>query len=1206
MPEMTTTQNVHKNVEDDDDDDNSYSSGDSAVAFALMDFAGVDFGGGDDDDDEDGGGSGDDIGKTGAPKIEGGIAGTEIEGNDISDGSPVVVDKERLSSSEKKDSSTINLEVRGDTDDYSPTTINPYSASLRKLIVDRVHPKKSGTEMDDQDRIAVSIEHFILCKDCYVPGISNDGDDDKTDDDDDGGVGVDDDALLLTSDDSDSETVRRVRTIAKQLAEGQYVDILCGPTSDSLFPTTHNNNDDNDGTVARYIRSLAMEYCTDVSRCVEVELFAVAALNLFLQVNYTGPSFHSGLVRPGHDGNNDSNDDDDDGGKKDTKRDVMEAALRLLEGINPHPIFASHLNVSSGTTADNAEKEKQEGEKKKDGNREDSVVVAVDVPFQNAVLSELAADGEWPCPVCQYPYFLLLARSILLTLSDPNRPDWSYSTTTGNQHQHTTIEDEEDEELMEFQEPNDRSHLLLGNGASSSGTTQHPSTLTTTTYSPPTVQFVTLCHNLTWADLYSARAGVAHLRLLQAEDLPPTLWKEVRSTFCRCLHAHCPSSSGDDDRAARVALEFGLAEHHFDVEGKGKASFRKALAFSGLMVEVTGAEGKRTKYQTKATAQMLVRAEPRNDGKNGKDIEKVEKQLDNNNKEEEEKQSDTSSTNDNTTSTPQNRVENQMIQHEEDTILLNKIKYESNSDNVHHHLSILHQVILLSLCLDVKNDNPMDGLTGEQMGAFLERILQQHDDWMVYATALLERAWLEADRNHTRQRALLQIQALADQHTNRLTLTQSTFQAAVEDSEPAQGRLRNLHRIVYPPRWEVLSDLAVRYAKIGIVTTAAELFEEIERWDDVVECYRRAGKENKAEEVIRRRLEEAEETPRMWAALGDIKNDPEYYRKALQLSNGKFSGAYVALGKFHSDKGELNEARDFFKEAVRLKPLSSHVWFRLGTICMALKDWELALLAFSKVVQQEPEEADAWANVAAIHMHNKNPAEAFPALVESLKLNRNNWRVWNSKLYTCMDLKRYDEAIQASITLINLRTERNSSENIPPPEERVIRSIVAGAITQFEEAQQQRGASSGNDGIYNKVESSKRTISRVRELLSKVKSSVKNEPWIFETCAFFDGKVGRKDQVVEDLMKEYRALQNIYGWESDSVALPRVCGVLSQLLELHIEEGKIESMKKFKLLVNGVLRRVKAAYFDLNRLPKDASDLETILRGVEAQILKMR
>jgi hypothetical protein len=119
--------------------------------------------------------------------------------------------------------------------------------------------------------------------------------------------------------------------------------------------------------------------------------------------------------------------------------------------------------------------------------------------------------------------------------------------------------------------------------------------------------------------------------------------------------------------------------------------------------------------------------------------------------------------------------------------------------------------------LDVKNSNPTgDELTAEEMGAYLARVLDHHDDWMLYSTALLERAWLEFESTHGRERAILQIQALADQHTNRLTLTQSTKQS-IEESAPAQDRLRNLHSIVYPPRWSMIKDLADRYAAMGIL-----------------------------------------------------------------------------------------------------------------------------------------------------------------------------------------------------------------------------------------------------------------------------------------------------------------------------------------------------------------------------------------------------
>jgi hypothetical protein len=43
-----------------------------------------------------------------------------------------------------------------------------------------------------------------------------------------------------------------------------------------------------------------------------------------------------------------------------------------------------------------------------------------DTRYHNAVLSELAVDGMWPCQVAEAPYLLLLAHCILATLADPD------------------------------------------------------------------------------------------------------------------------------------------------------------------------------------------------------------------------------------------------------------------------------------------------------------------------------------------------------------------------------------------------------------------------------------------------------------------------------------------------------------------------------------------------------------------------------------------------------------------------------------------------------------------------------------------------------------------------------------------------------------------------------------------------------------------
>ena len=1107
-------QNPHHTIIKDDDSSSCHSD-DSDLQFAHMDFSGVNFDTSDDSIPEKN--------QITEEKSTNHDTKQQIPQDYIIDQSFPTIPSQRENSSlkdlekdifkaELKHSWGTNIQTSQSTNEDEYLTNDDHILSFSKVYGEKVN-------LSTDDFVAIKAECAISLHDCQTKNVED------------------------STQESVSDVISRIKTMTELLSNGKYLQILNGPTSKILFGEENNAMCTHGlhSTVAERIRNLVINYCKTPSNCVEVELLGISALNLFIQINYTGPSLlDNGVERPG---------------EKLIEEDTEVYKRTLLKSVNPHELFSTHLKVANNDYSKSPNLDKEEPTNKNDDTQHQSISseFPIDTSYQNTVLGELAVDGEWPCVVCKGPYFLLLARSILLTLADPNRPFWTHSV---------------------IREKENRDDILIRAAIASDSSI--PTAITS--YLPPSKGFVTASKPLVFSSLWSARAAVAHNRLLLGDEPSAKLWHEVEVMFERCQYSFCQSDNLSDflvqllpttrDRnifATKIMLELGLAEHHFDKNKRGKTRFISALGLCGLDVKVTGAEGKRTKYQKKATSQMLVKAKP----------------------------SDKNDHDKNTNETNYINIQKQMVELEEDTILLDKVKYEDEEDNQHYQLSILEQTVLMALCLDVKNDHPMDGLTAEEMGAYLERVLQQHDDWMVYATGLLERAWLEYERNHTKMRAILQIQALADQHTNRLTLTQSTFKAAVEDSAPPQERLKHIHYIVYPPRWLILADLGTRLAKLGIVTSAAQLFEEIEQWDDVVECYRRAGKENTAEKIVRERLEKAE-TPRMWAALGDITKDPIYYERALELSHGRYAGAYVALGNHYFEKGELLKAAEYLKKAVDTKPLSPHIWFRLGTISMRLKDWKTALKSFTEVVEQEPEEADAWANVAAVHMHNRNPKAAYPALVESLKINRNNWRVWFSKLYTCLDLMKYDEAIQASLTLLDLRSKKNESEGIPPLEEKVVRGIVGGAIQNY------HAAIKSNDVAT--IESAKRTVSRVRELLTEISSCMKSEPWIFETCAYFNENVGRSDLVVDELMKEYRALLDVRGWEIDKVTFPRACKVITQIAEIHLVEGKEESLCKFKFLLNGFIRKIKAAHFDRNKLPKQCNELESLLSLVDSKL----
>lgn len=821
----------------------------------------------------------------------------------------------------------------------------------------------------------------------------------------------------------------RILNMVLQVQDGNYADVLSSDIAMRVFGGV--SNGPFEGSVHQEVRERilnsgekTLEFCT------ELELIGVAALNLFLQANYTGPS-------------------PDDRTKQ------------QIEAVDPHPCFHQKL---------------QKYDKSVDATPQETSM------YHNNVLSELAADGEWPVQVCEYPYFLLLARSILVTIGSPESKCWS-SDAPG--------------------------------------------------FTPQWLKMYS--ESLYGSKLWCARAVVAHARLMQAKEKPPILWSEAEAYFDTCVKLL--SDMHDESvlclsAESTLMIEKGLSEHHFGKNDMGLTSFLKAKELAKLRVESTGALGKRTKYQSRSIAQYVIRAE--SEMKHTSPSIAREKEL-----------------------------KDMSVGHSEDEILLEKIDFVDKDKNTVEQLSVVDQAILLALSLDVKNKNPADGLSAEEMGAYIALVLEHHDNWMVYSTGLLERSWLEFERSHARERSILQMQALADQHTSRLTVTQST-RRSLEEAATVQERLRFIHIIVYPPRWHVKQDLADRYASLGIVTSAAELYVEIEFWSEAVECYRRSGKVSVAENIVRERLSVCE-TPRMWEALGDLTNDPAHFQKAIDISNGRYSSAFIALGSYHFDAGNLQDAYKNYYEAVRLRPLNPVAWFRLGTISMQLEDWQMALRAFSQVVQQEPEESNAWNNVAAIHMRNRNSASAYPALVEALRYDRSNWRIWTSKLYTCLDLQKYDEAIQACNMLLDLKSKSTESTAGPVVEKRCVQGILAGALRNQRD-NKVNGAC---------LDSSQRTISRVKDLLQRICTSSDAGPWVFEALALLQQETGQTQDILENMMKEYRSIQTTGNWEKNDESLSNICDVLSRIVQWHQEnEDNPDSLKKTRFLIRSVMKKI--------------------------------
>ena len=68
------------------------------------------------------------------------------------------------------------------------------------------------------------------------------------------------------------------------------------------------------------------------------------------------------------------------------------------------------------------------------------------------------------------------------------------------------------------------------------------------------------------------------------------------------------------------------------------------------------------------------------------------------------------------------------------------------------------------------------------------------------------------------------------------------------------------------------------------------------------------------------------------------------------------------------------QAAQHWELALGVNPLHPEGWFSLGYCALKQQDFSRALQAFSRCAQQQPDNGDAWNNLAAIHLQVASPS----------------------------------------------------------------------------------------------------------------------------------------------------------------------------------------------------------------------------------------
>jgi len=177
---------------------------------------------------------------------------------------------------------------------------------------------------------------------------------------------------------------------------------------------------------------------------------------------------------------------------------------------------------------------------------------------------------------------------------------------------------------------------------------------------------------------------------------------------------------------------------------------------------------------------------------------------------------------------------------------------------------------------------------------------------------------------------------------------------------------------------------------------------------------------------------------------------------------------------------------------------------------------------------------------------------------------------------------------------MQFRGRKNATENIPPIEEKCIRAIVGKAVTKYENAVMNIDEAA--------LDSAKRTIERVDELLTEISRTTESKSWVWEIRAIFDGITQNSANVLDLSMKEYRSILSTSGWETDLNYLSKMSVLIFKISDILKSEGGKPNLLKCKMIVNGVAKKIRRAYFDKSDMPQIVDELEQLQRHIEDDI----
>ncbi|KAF7595259.1 hypothetical protein BBP40_006759 [Aspergillus hancockii] len=507
------------------------------------------------------------------------------------------------------------------------------------------------------------------------------------------------------------------------------------------------------------------------------------------------------------------------------------------------------------------------------------------------------------------------------------------------------------------------------------------------------------------------RVNFLHQKMLSETTgtLQDAIYSDIEQITNTLLSGSAPATE-----KGKFLVERALINTHHGFDAKARDDIEKAALERNFEFALTGKLGKRTKFQDRDISQLVILAKSSEDAEDASINSKTgsqpsgPKKLDLND--------DTLLESISFAKDGQQQHQGKQVTVQEESSLPPALAALDPGNQP--KLNPVDSAILLSLAAAITNTTPENGLTREETHPYANRVLEGgSSNWQIYTQALLARSRIEGYKARTVERSVLQMQALVDQViADTATLdTQATdaveqpttFLPRPEESESASAaeRLEYIWLLNFSTRWDLEAELATRWVNLGGLRTALEIYERLQMWAEAALCYAATEREEKAKSMVRRQLYEPTsnekedenekfegpelsplpaDAPRLFCILGDISSDPTMYERAWEVSNNRYARAQRSLARHYLTlkPPALEKAEEAYRKSLQINRLNHGAWFALGCVQLELQRWDDAITSFTRTVQLEDDDGEAWSNLAAAILRTSKPDESTLVIAE--------------------------------------------------------------------------------------------------------------------------------------------------------------------------------------------------------------------------------